>query len=356
MSPSDWLGGDGTRYGRAVIIADEALKGTGRAMKPEHISKIPPDMFQAQTDRDLAKGLFKRHVDNVILELFDYCNRQCPYCPVSLVDRMSDINHISPDHFKKVVDDLIEIDYANHICLNLYNEPMADPFLFTAIEQLRDAVPKASLWFNTNGDYANKETLDRLAEAGLKRLVVTLHVEKTKTYDDLQQLSRFTQFAARTGFNLTFERYKPGYAITVAGRHRGIVIKVKSANYAVMGENRAGLMEDIPVAAKRNAPCDRPLGDFTVSWNGNVYPCRQFFSGLEGSDPYMVRNIGEADSIYQLYTSSLMSSFRTDLLGYGPKQKPCDTCSEWDKYGGKEDERVRAAAVRLLGIDAKEAV
>ena len=270
---------------------------------------------------------------------------------------MDSINkRISPAHFNKIVGDLIEIDFDQHICLNLYNEPMADAFLFTAIEQLRDAVPKASLWFNTNGDYADRETLDRLAEAGLKRLVVTLHVAKTKTYDDLQQLSRFTQFAARTGVTLTFERYKPNHAITASARHRGIAIRVKSANYAVMGENRAGLMEDIPVETKRHAPCDRPLEDFTVSWNGNVYPCCQFFSGLAGSDPYMVGNIGEADSIYQLYASSLMASFRADLLGYGPKRKPCDTCSEWDKHGGEEDERARAAAVRQLGLEAKEAV
>lgn len=325
-------------------------------MKPEQIRDIQSDLFRAQSGRGAAKRLFRRYVDNVILELFDYCNRQCAYCPVSLVDRMSDINRISPDHFSKIVGDLKEIDYANHICLNLYNEPMADAFLFTAIERLRDAVPKASLWFNTNGDYADRETLDRLAEAGLKRLVVTLHVEKTKTYDDLQQLSRFTQFAARTGVSLTFERYKPGHAITASGRHRGIVLRVKSANYAEMGENRAGLMADIPVPANRHAPCDRPFEDFTISWNGNVYPCCQFFSGLAGSDPFIAGNIGEADSIYQLYTSSLMASFRGDLLGYGPKRKPCDTCSEYDKSGGGEDERARAEAVRQLGLEAREAV
>ena len=113
-------------------------------MQPEHIRDIPPDLFRAQTGRDHAKRLFKRYVDNVILELFDYCNRQCGYCPVSLVDRMSEINRMSPDHFGKILGDLAEIDYANHICLNLFNEPMADPTLFTAIEQLRDAVPKAT--------------------------------------------------------------------------------------------------------------------------------------------------------------------------------------------------------------------
>ncbi len=325
-------------------------------MELEQIKDIPPDLFVAQSGRDASKRLFKRYVTDVSLELFDYCNRQCSYCPVSLVDRMSDINLISPGHFQKIVDDLNEINFDHHICLNLYNEPLADPFLFTAIERLRDAVPKASLWFNSNGDYADAEVLDRLADAGLKRLVVTLHVEKTKTYDDLQQLSRYTQFAARTGVNLTFERYKPGHAITASGRHRGIAIRVKSANYAGMGENRGGLMKDIPVETKRQAPCDRPFRDFTISWNGNVYPCCQFFSGLSEHDPYIVGNIDEAGSIYQLYTSSLMASFRADLLGYGPKRKPCDTCMEWDKHGGEADERARTEAMRRLGLEREEVV
>ena len=319
-------------------------------MELEQISDISPDLFVAQMSRDVGKQLFKRHVNNVIFELFDYCNRQCSYCPVSLVDRMSEINHISPKHFRQIVDDLEEIDFDNHICLNLFNEPMADSFLFTAIEQLKEAVPKASVWFNSNGDYANAEILDRLAKAGLRRLVVTLHVEKTKAYDDLQQLSRFTQFAARTGVALSFERYKPGHAIVAAGRHRGIVIRVKSANYEVMGENRAGLMKNIGVEDYRRAPCDRPFQDFTISWNGNVYPCCQFFTGLAEHDPYMVGNIGEVDSIYQLYASSLMASFRTDLFGYGPKRKPCDTCTEWDRHGGEADERARAEAIQRLDL------
>jgi len=319
-------------------------------MKLEQVNNISPDLFVAQKSSEIGKQLFKRYVNNVILELFDYCNRQCNYCPVALVDRMSDINRTSPKHFRQIIEDLEEIDFDNHICLNLFNEPMADPFLFTAIEQLKEAVPKASIWFNSNGDYANAEVLDRLADAGLKRLVVTLHVGKTKAYDDLQQLSRFTQFAARAGVVLSFERYKPGHAIVAARRHRGIVIRVKSANYAVMGENRAGLMKDIPVEAFRHAPCNRPFQDFTISWNGNVYPCCMFFSDLAEHDPYLVGNIGEVDSIYQLYASSLMASFRADLFGYGPKRNPCDTCTEWDRHGGDADERVRAEAALRLGI------
>ena len=93
----------------------------GRAiMELEQISEISPDLFVAQMSRDVGKQLFKRHVNNVIFELFDYCNRQCSYCPVSLVDRMSEINHISPKHFRQIVDDLEEIDFDNHICLKTF--------------------------------------------------------------------------------------------------------------------------------------------------------------------------------------------------------------------------------------------
>ena len=319
-------------------------------MDIETIETVSSDLFAGPQDRETNKALFKRYVSSVILELFDYCNRQCVYCPVSLVDRMSSINRLDTSHLDKIVRDLKAIEFDGHLCLNLFNEPMADDSLYGAMAKLNEALPAATLWFNSNGDYLNRETLDRLAEAGLSRLVVTLHVAKNKTYDDLHQLTRYSQLSARTGLTLTFERYRPGRKITATANYKGISIVVKSADHGANGENRAGLMTDIPVDAQRSAPCDRPFDEFTISWNGDVYPCCQFFAGAAEHDPFVVGNIGDADTLYDLYAARLMASFRTDLFTYGAKKSPCSSCIEYDVHGGARDVEARTEAARRIGL------
>ena len=85
---------------------------------------------------------------------------------------------------------LREIEYSASICLNLFNEPLAHERTYTAIDELSQALPGARIWFNSNGDYLSRKTLERLQAAGLKRIVVTLHIPAEARYDDKQQLTR----------------------------------------------------------------------------------------------------------------------------------------------------------------------
>ena len=127
------------------------------------------------------------------------------------------------------------------------------------------------------------------------------------------------------------------------------MIRVKSANYERMGENRAGVLTQIPVDALRSAPCDRPFHDLTISWNGNAYPCCQFFPDLRQHDSFVAGNLGGCDTLYDLYFSTLLNSFRRDLFGYGPKMAPCDICTECDTHRGSDDEAMRKVKIAELG-------
>jgi len=310
------------------------------------IDQASPDLFVALADDRAQKALFKRYVRSVVIELADYCNRVCDYCPVSLSDRRSAVNRMDPDHFTKILNNLSEINYDHDICLNLFNEPLADEGIYDSIRALKKAAPKASVWFSSNGDYVKKKTLDRLTNAGLWRLVVTLHSEPGHDYNDLDRLSRFSQFSARTGINLTFKKYKPGQKIVATGIYKGVKLSVKAANFANNGENRGGLMTGIPVDHPRTEPCDRPFDDLTISWNGNVYPCCMFFADSKDHDDFIVGNIGDAESLFALYASNLMASFRKDLFSHGPKMPPCDTCTEYCQGEGPEHKQARAARLQ----------
>jgi radical SAM protein with 4Fe4S-binding SPASM domain len=317
-------------------------------MNLERHSTVDPELFRSPPERSKQRALFSTYVRNITLELFDYCNRQCPYCPVSLIDRRSAIRLMTDEHFAMIVDNLREIDFSGSICLNLFNEPLAHERTYTAIDELTRALPKARVWFNSNGDYLNRKVLERLQAAGLKRIVVTLHVAAGAAYDDKLQVTRISQLSARTGLSFTIERFRPDIDIRASARFRGLEVTLKSVNYLEHGVNRGGAMEQIPVSEQRTAPCDRPFHDLTIAWNGNIYPCCQFVDGLPEHAPFVVGQLGQAESLFELYCSELMSSFRRDTFGYGQKRSPCDTCADQAKCRGAEDKARRKALQPLM--------
>ncbi len=307
-------------------------------------------IFTAPLEHAEQKKLFKKYVRNITLEVFDYCNRKCTYCPVSLVDRQSQVQLMPDAQFDKIVADLVEIDFDRSICLNLYNEPLAHERTFTAARQLAEALPKARVWFNTNGDYLNAKVMERIADAGIQRIVITLHLAANAKYDDKHQLGRLSQISARTGLMFNITKFRPDIDYRAEARFKKVDVTLKSVDYSGHGVNRGGAMEHIPVTLERTAPCNRPFHDMTIAWNGNVYPCCQFMDGLQDHEAFIVGNVAEAESLYELYCSNMMASFRRDTFGYGPKRPPCDSCADQAKCRGEEDQQQRRKIGKRLGI------
>ncbi len=314
-------------------------------MNLDIFDEVDANLFTHDLSADQQRELFAKYVRNLTLEPFDHCNRKCPYCPVALIDRRSAVKLMAREHLDKILADLKAIDFAGSICLNLFNEPMAHESTYEVAAEFQAALPNASVWFNTNGDYINRKSIERLAKLGLKRIVVTLHTTTEHPYTDHQQITRISQFSARTGVVLNVEKFRPGIDIRLSGTFKRLKITVKSVNYLEHGVNRGGAMEDIPVVADRETPCDRPFHDLTVAWNGNVYPCCQFVEGFADHAEFVVGNVGDASSIYELFCSQMMASFRRDVFGYGPKQAPCSSCADQAKCRGAQDRSRREAMV-----------
>ncbi|XAZ20401.1 radical SAM protein (plasmid) [Sinorhizobium sp. B11] len=135
------------------------------------------DHFSAPSTYEEQKELFRNSVSNVVVEISSFCNRHCTYCPISQVDRSSSNRLLPEEIFNKLVDDLERIDYAESVCLNLYNEPMSDrELLLSRISLLRQRLPKSRIYFSTNGDYLSREYLKAAVDAGLSELYVYINL------------------------------------------------------------------------------------------------------------------------------------------------------------------------------------
>lgn len=269
-----------------------------------------------------AKELFKKFVNNVVIETNSRCNRKCSFC----VSRMRD-NDVFLDSaiFSQLVDELDDIAYGEMVCLQLYNEPLLYlDDLCSKVEIFRRRMPRTYIYFSTNGDLLDKPVLDRLNDCGLSRITISVHPEHG--YDDVVQLNAFMRLARRTGLNFRFKVIRSGGIISAESRHKGMEIVARSINFNREGANRGGLLKHIPAPDDRRAPCSRPFHDFVVSYNGQVFPCCNFIAGVAGHEKYVVEELRAGRSIYEVYASSSMARWRKMLLVNGRKCVPCNTC------------------------------
>ncbi len=287
-------------------------------------------LFRTPADPAEQRRIFAETVTNVIVEISSYCNRQCSYCPVSNVDRVSGRETFPAENYSRILSDLERISYAQGLCLNLYNEPMADrPLLIARIREARTRLPGCRIYFSTNGDFLSLDYVKEMVEAGLSELWVTIHTPKGKPYDDAYAITRFTELSKRLGKAIKIETITQG--VTIVGRMTvsGLPIHVFSQNYSFFGTDRAGSVKSLTDARfHRRSPCSRPYHDFTVSYEGTIFPCCQMFVDDESHRAhYAIGRIGDFPDIFAAYASQAMAGWRAELLRFSPKKSPCDTCN-----------------------------
>ncbi|WP_076410847.1 radical SAM/SPASM domain-containing protein [Shewanella sp. UCD-KL12] len=289
---------------------------------------IEPTLFVGRPVETECKDLFRRYVSIINIEAFNFCNRKCSYCPVSFLDeRRGKIQHMSDDVYQRLISELSQIDYSEKLVFNLYNEPLASKKKF--YEKLTYALahlPKARVFFNSNGDYLDLEALETLSQIGVTGINVTLHPKGI--YEHLERHEELKAFYVKLKQKLVIDSENVDKSIHTHFDYKGMRIDVSCVNYEQVGHSRAGAIEHLKIETLRDYPCFRPFREFTVYHNGFVYPCCNIMPDLDEGNRLAIGSIGDGATIFELYGSKLMQSWRKDLFSFGLKRSPCDLCYE----------------------------
>ena len=313
------------------------------------MNNIQPELFMGITDKSSAVELFKTNVQEVQIEIFSYCNRRCHYCPVAESDRRGANHLLDVELFNKVLSDLQTISYDRRIGLNLYNEPLADPVILERIAAIRESLPKAHIYFYSNGDYLTPELLEALEKAGLNELFISIHLAPGKPYSDDGVKLALNKLQNRSGLTLTETQFVSGHYLRTQATHGNLSIEAFALNYVADGQDRGGLMENIENARERLSPCDRPFHNFVVSYDGSVVPCCQIFIDRAEHHPHAIGHLSAFPDIFRAYTSETLAAWRLDNIGYGPKDiEPCSHCSDGDFELSEEEKEMRIKLKNLI--------
>ncbi|HUI18987.1 MAG TPA: radical SAM protein [Alphaproteobacteria bacterium] len=310
---------------------------------------VTSDHFAAAVPAERARELFKSSVDQIEIEVFSYCNRVCWFCPNSHIDRRSANRYMDEALYLRILDELRSIAYGGVVTYSRYNEPLADRIILTRLRQARERLPEATLYTHTNGDYLTRELLDELREAGLNVLRVQVYLGNDEHFDDAAMLTRMARRLGDLGLPFEFTDVLPNTRYMARVSYPGIEVTFDARNFDRIGTDR-GQTVKLARPYRRTAPCFVVYRHLYIDWNGAVVPCCNIRSDEPSHRPYIVDDLSGGRSIFDAYANSALAAWRRELLRFGDKRKPCDTCFYEVPADSAELRQTTEALARRFGL------
>ena len=91
------------------------------------------------------------------------CTRKCPWCPQHDHPRKQELMPV--EVVEKVARELAAAGFEGSVGLHLFNEPLADKRLEQIVKLVRSILPRAEIYFHSNGDLL---TVERQGITGIR--------------------------------------------------------------------------------------------------------------------------------------------------------------------------------------------
>jgi radical SAM protein with 4Fe4S-binding SPASM domain len=250
----------------------------------------------------------------VEIEIFNYCNRTCNYCPNKTIDRKSVVIELLEECFLNTLRELKDQDFKGYITFSRYNEPLSqDELLKKRANQVREFLPGVTLIFNTNGDFLTKRRLDGL------------DVDEISVMDyDNKGAEKCKKRLERAGADITEIDYP---------FIKGVRDNIKFLYYVDFVENhtlwndRGGTLEELSLKERRTEPCLEPDRFIGIDYNGNIMPCCVTRSDIDSHQDFILGNIKE-QSVMDIFNSERATTIRKKAMdgNFDDSMKPCYHC------------------------------
>jgi len=203
----------------------------------------------------------------VEIEINTGCNRRCYYCPNSKYDRELLMNRKFMDEglFRKIIDELSDLDYFGRIHPSFYGEPLLDKRLPDLVKYTREKLPKAHIRILTNGDFLTVNLFNHLLSCGVNSFEISLHESGS--------------MSKNIALLLEYLKDKPELKKKVLLRTPQKEVKKELSKLGFRVDylnslfNRGGLIEVPKEILRPISKCDAPSKCLEIDVNGNVVLC-----------------------------------------------------------------------------------
>tara|TARA_Y100000592_G_C5438422_1_gene302020 strand:+ start:396 stop:1244 length:849 start_codon:yes stop_codon:yes gene_type:complete len=250
----------------------------------------------------------------VEIEIFNYCNRTCEFCPNETIDRKSKVIELPELCFLNTLEELKLNNFSGYVTFSRYNEPLSqDKLLKKRAKQVREYLPNVTLIFNTNGDFLSKRRLDGL------------DVDEISVMDyDNKGVNKCRKNLERVDVKIDEVDYP---------FIKGNLGDIKFLYYVDFVENhtlwndRGGALEDLSLKEKRTEPCLEPDRFIGIDYNGKVMPCCVTRSDIDIHEDFILGDTKQ-QTITDIFNSEKAIRIRKKAMegNFDDEMKPCHYC------------------------------
>ena len=250
----------------------------------------------------------------VEIEIFNYCNRTCEFCPNVTIDRKSAVIELPESCFLNTLQELKDQDFDGYVTFSRYNEPLSqDELLKKRAKQVREYLPNVTLIFNTNGDFLTKKRLDGL------------DVDEISVMDyDNKGIEKCKKRLERVEVDITEIEYP--FIKGIWGNTKFLYYVDFVENHTLWND-RGGALEELSLKERRTEPCLEPDRFIGVDYNGNIMPCCVTRSDIDSHQDFILGNIKE-QSVMDIFNSERAKTIREKAMkgDFDDDMKPCHYC------------------------------
>jgi len=285
---------------------------------------------------------------NLDIESTNACNLRCPFCAVTFKNwGPYRRGYMELALFKRIIDEGVE----NGLCsvkLSLRGEPMLHPKL---VEMVRYAKDKGILdiYFNTNATLLDEDKINRLIDAGLDRISISIEGITKEVYESYRVGAKYEDILSNVkALRLIRDRLGLSYPQI---RVQTVLLPELEEGFPRYVEFWQGIADEVAYVDTRRETSDDDhrglVADWAcpflwqrmaILWDGTLLPC--LMHGVSDFNLMSLGNVKEV-SIKEMWQSKKAAQYRQlHKSGQAHELEACDRCSyramELEKLGIKK--------------------
>ncbi|MBQ8625902.1 MAG: SPASM domain-containing protein [Agathobacter sp.] len=199
--------------------------------------------------------------EHIEIETYNRCNGVCDFCPVSVKAESRKKCLMDIELFKKIIDELADLNYSGRLCLFSNNEPFLDSRIIELHKYARKMLPNARMHLYTNGTLL---TLDKFIEIMkyLDELIIDNYNQELKLIPNARRIKEYCEEHPELIERVTIVLRKPKEILATRGgdapnRHE----KISYENTKCVNPFRQMIVRP---DGKVSLCCNDPLGKNTM--------------------------------------------------------------------------------------------
>ena len=142
-----------------------------------------------------AKAL--RYPLQVMIQTTSVCNSACVICPYPKLAKKNSSGVMGNTMFESLIDEIAGYPKIDRLMPYLMNEPLCDPKIAERIAYARKKLPDTEIYILTNGINLKGDLADRILDAGLSWIGLSVHAIEPETYQAITGRKDFKKIRDR---------------------------------------------------------------------------------------------------------------------------------------------------------------